>query len=275
MSVCQNDWSRRVWVLQGYTLAKRAVFMLGWRLISDEMLTGTVTRMYERTGVHKSSLTSMNFQPPLNFIDASSRFRTKLGAPSQESQYNSAIWALPGTQQFKVTDHRDRVYGIFGLVREIDISSFDIDYTESLKDFSRRLSDFLMRKCPTPMYFYNLAALDMSEKPSWMMNLANPRKRSGFELFVGSADVPSDYRAGGCAPIQPQLSEGRNVLKLKEIVMDAISARSEPFPPYPNVSGGHEVTAALCRIASTWVTRPFNLSATDSSSIGSTACSQI
>lgn len=80
MSVCQRDWFRRIWVLQEYTLAKRAVLMPGGRLIPDAMLTGTVAKFYERIGVHKSGLVSVDFRPSLNFLDASSRFRTKLGA---------------------------------------------------------------------------------------------------------------------------------------------------------------------------------------------------
>lgn len=79
------------------------------------------------------------------------------------------------------TDPRDRVYTIFGLVREVDMSSLAIDYTESLEDFSKRLSEFLIGKCPTPMYFNNLAAFDI-KKPSWMIDLANPRRLCGFEL---------------------------------------------------------------------------------------------
>ena len=207
-TVCQRPWFYRVWVIQEYALAKRADFLLGTMTVLNIELRNSVARAFDLAGDLRHPKDSkfyndddervairVKLSQTGNLMEAMQYFcdrHPQLHDVSSKQRTLSLSKALTRTQGFKATDKRDKLYALFGLTKHTDMSSFNIDYHESIQDLSRRLSMFLVQQGAVTSLICGLACRDNTSPSSWMVKLqdcyearrlnqqdtSTPRKRS-------------------------------------------------------------------------------------------------
>ena len=116
-SILQRPWFSRIWIIHEYIMAKDRVFMCGNHRLSSEVALGVAAAaMRESQGL----LIATSYQSD---TDASSPYLNpytphSLEPPHKADENLSLTMMLSLTQNFEVTDPRDRVFGLVGLAKD-------------------------------------------------------------------------------------------------------------------------------------------------------------
>ncbi|KAF2268165.1 hypothetical protein CC78DRAFT_15294 [Lojkania enalia] len=221
------NWFHRLWPVQELVLAKHPILLCG----SDRMPWGEFKDALEILQEVESmqSLTVSRFAKDL--YDTSECYRHLRGmtletnfvmgvAPPQYLRY-----VLKAVRTKCASDRRDKIYGVYGILREIGFQTSRVDYEADLVSvyttFTRTIItsentvDVLEEVCLPP---------SMTGLPSWVPDWSNIRSVNPIVTIGPGASKWLNS-------IIHELTE--TVLTVSGIIMDTIRAVARPFPSEP------------------------------------------
>lgn len=272
----QRPWFTRVWIIQEYTLATKATFLIG-----KDMRPGTF--------LPKSILRPLQYMVWLYHYDRL--------APVQEEHHHkfaSAVWDLDlphtaalliqeakdsrprglplstllwRTKRFKATNPRDKVYAIFGLVTNPKIQErIPIDYkSKDIHPVGVQVARYLIDSDEGPYVLYNCRGIGNADGlDSWEMQLTEPNADNLAELYRPTGVLDHDvYSACGRTRFRHRWISGNNSTSISSsdssrpsllvggCIVGRIASLS-PALPYPNTIKHADVSAQ-----STWLIDAF------------------
>lgn len=247
-----RPWFRRLWVLQEFALAQSIHVMIGSYTVDEATLTTGLERASEHFNYISSMHIGMG--PETSLLQTLSTMYNPWSARRRgfgEGQIRVHLQYLPQgplrimkntracvqrehaafesesydmlklhrlifeTRFLLVSDARDRLYGILGLVSNFVDEIPYVDYTESLTEMSLRLTQNLVRYGSPASVLNHAVCLTCNDKPSWTVTLDDVRP----ELMTWGSLVTVDgdcrdglFDAGGQNKVQLRFISDTNVI---------------------------------------------------------------
>jgi len=165
-----RPWFQRIWIFQEVGLAKVATIMYGHSSMDWDRFTQAVARL-ERTRMSRNR----HIWRLTNVVAADmvcrcrmQTLQTQQDNPPAHFQLANVLWQ---TRHCRMTDPRDRLYGLLGLVkgRMSGESLLEIDYAKPVADVFLGLSVFMIQR---GLLYENLCFVTcpIDGLPSWVTN---------------------------------------------------------------------------------------------------------
>jgi len=147
---CRRRWFWRSWVVQEFTLARELIFRCGDVTLDGEMLDEVAT-IGAAKGFHNVQLTPLsNFRDLFRHHKTIMQLNIPCGDSFNSSPSNTSVRISDGilfswiyvTRSRDCTDQRDKVFSIFGIVRQcipqgFIVAELVVDYTKSVDETYR------------------------------------------------------------------------------------------------------------------------------------------
>ena len=198
-SLCKRTWFKRMWVVQEYALARRAVFHCGsdrfsWTNIRDSIL-GTMKNIVTNPfgPLDQRYLVAIDS----GIMDAMTEIR-HLGYVSdttREGEQHNIVQALGIFQtlsRLNATDPRDKVYGCLGLLPDFE-ELILIDYNSPVETVYAvtTYALFCQMKCFVPLcYKSTKSEIVSTELPSWSLDFSHAfyKDKALFDYFSAAGE---------------------------------------------------------------------------------------
>jgi hypothetical protein len=225
----QREWFRRLWTFQEVALAKEILFVCGRKTVEWDPFASAAEELY-RLGLIRMCLNYQGlevYEDGFASIINLSIARRALVAPAEYGVPHTT-YILGILDQKQVTDPRDKIYGMLGLVekalREAIPISYDSDQTEgAFKAYTDCAKACIKEESPCYLQILQLVsgrARDL-KLPTWVPNFMSTRgvlRAFGDHLHAGqipgqsmprSAKIKSNilYLAGFCVDIVAEVIE--------------------------------------------------------------------
>jgi len=263
------SWWRRVWVVQEAVLARKRVVLLGgetceWEqlrlaqramtwmsvtqeeVVSDHGSIGGADSVYHHLNIIGS--TTMHFWLLEDMYRKSIDEATGSGGQGGIPLLDLLVTAMPsGEKSVESTDPRDRIYGLWGLVRQGDVDKIPLSYTDdmTLTKLLFYVGKFLLERYGPVIMAYCRPTVD-SPLPSWVPNMVDTmgpligeRTEPGREVYHASGDTP-------WVPIEfpTAVYENKNpVISLRGVFIGTVAEFGSTFDTWPE----HPQYFAECR----------------------------
>jgi hypothetical protein len=265
------SWWRRVWVVQEAVLARKRVVVLGGETCEWEQL-----RLAQRAMTWMSAMQEevVSDYGSIGGADSVYHHLNIIGSTTMhfwllEDMYRKSIdgegiplldlllTAMPsGEKSVESTDPRDRIYGLWGLVRQKDLQKIPpVSYADdiTLSKLLIHVGKFLLERYGPVIMAYCRPTED-SPLPSWVPNMVDPmgsligeRTEPGREVYHASGDtpwVPTEF---------PAIYENKNpVISLRGVFIGTVAEFGSAFDTWPE----HPQYFAKCRA---WFTELTNM----------------
>ena len=164
-----RPWFTRVWILQEIALAKTASIVYGDVMIPWDR----IVQALEALDRLKANANIRGLSAARRGIRVQRCREQTITANHQENE-KAAIWHLEGllwqTQHFVVTDPRDRLYGLLGMVKGLrDEKLLEIDYSKPAAEVFLDFSVFMLQKGTLSSILCSISQ-PLDGLPSWTSN---------------------------------------------------------------------------------------------------------
>ena len=191
-----SPWFRRTWTLQEIALSKKALlgigrYVLDWQCIEDSIEFLWEHDLLMRVGPRPEGA----IENILNFMRIQ-QIRKISRSPDPSS---ALIDVLRATRHFKVTDPRDKIFGVLGMIGGLpDEAKSVVDYKLTTGEVYHKAALYMMKN-PSPPHVLAHAGLQRQggrfDMPSWVPDwYSDDRDRNELPLLLFR---PEMFVAGG------------------------------------------------------------------------------
>ena len=237
-----RPWFRRVWIIQEFALAQSPNIAYGRIILSWQDLYWTVYWLKSHgMFAHMAPLSDrlpnghpISLSASVNYFNiVNIREGRLLHKPK------SFIKCLRQTRSFEATDPRDKVYGLLGLIPDIDKFDFKVIYSdeETLEKVYVRLAQALVKSGEA--YNVLLSAgtkVSSISVPSWVPDWSREQEVNQFSLSLDDSKS-SIYHAGGLEKISATILEETPKLAVRGQLFDDILLLGQTYHSSPPKEG--------------------------------------
>ena len=231
LRVFTSSWFSRTWTLQEIALSKSALlgvgrFVLDWECLEKSFRFLHDQRLLMSVGLHLPGA----MENTLRFIRIQ-----EIKKIAQSTEPSSAlINVLRATRHFKVTDPRDKIFGVLGVLGDLpkEVKSM-IDYTLSTGEVYHRAALYLLETRSPPDVLAHAGLQRQSgrfEMPSWVPDwYPDDRIRNERPLMLFR---PESFMAGGqeyTSPIEARAASPPREISMQGFCHHRVSKASVPY----------------------------------------------
>ena len=234
-----QPWFKRVWIVQEFVLAKQVTMLVGHQELDPEFINDVFDRLCKHCNL---LLLSARIDEPLIDLTASltftsialdkiCEFRSEQGSGKSIKFCDLVFFG----RAREATDPRDRAYGLLGLASDVNPTTFQANYSESIGNVSTRVARFLVNSGYGALILASTDGIGHG-RPSWALDLGSPtdllssvhRPPAGTMRSDGSSNT---YLACGSAKADMHLEEDAGLLVANGGIVDGILNLSGISPP--------------------------------------------
>jgi hypothetical protein len=216
-----RSWWGRIWVLQEITLAKKAQFICGTKKVSRRRCTAALNAFcalravisekgikngIERTRYPKSFTERIFDHRPTVMLCSRNKFGDTsfalLALLRMTCIGDCESVGYRGFHHLEVTDPRDKIYGLLGLVADRELQELGLkpDYTQSCREVYTNVAAALLRQGHLCMLSLCQFPRTQLELPSWVPDWSTPMKTTLQYTGNDHMTLIPEYRASRDLP---------------------------------------------------------------------------
>ena len=196
LRIFTSPWFCRTWTLQEIALSKKALLGIGRHVFDWECIENSFEFLREQDLLMRVGPGPEDaMKNILNFM----RIQQIRGISQSPDPSSALIKVLRATRHFKVTDPRDKIFGVLGLIGDLpdEVKSM-VDYKLSTGEVYHKAALYLMKN-PSPRHVLAHAGLQrqrgLFDMPSWVPDwYSDDRDRNELPLLLFR---PETFAAGG------------------------------------------------------------------------------
>ncbi|KAL8715709.1 MAG: hypothetical protein Q9220_000376 [cf. Caloplaca sp. 1 TL-2023] len=243
-----SPWISRTWILQEIALSRKATLGIGRYVTDWAVLEGSFHFIREQGLIESMMFAREGLASGLlNFIRLQ-----EIRDISRSPNESSLLQVLRATRNFKVTDPRDKVLAVLGILKELPTQLKDIsDYRLSTAEIYHRTALYLMENSFLPEIWANAGLqrraghMDMpSWVPDWYADTTELNERP-LNLFR-----PTPFFAGGrpqdTSVTQTEDTRYPRAMMSPRFCHDKTIRKSDRYVPPESASDGKYTTSQAC-----------------------------
>lgn len=245
------SWWERLWTVQEYALAQRVVFQCGKRLLSGELLSESCRSLWNHGNscCRRPYLNIEHEETDLSLNDCFDRLSCLYTVQTFKDKY-SFLTIVAFFRHRRVTDSRDKIYGMLGLATDRYTRLIEPDYTRSLEQVFEAAALASVDRTGKLEFLSHLFGQRQLKLPSfvpdWTASISSHRHHSSHYGWLACVNL---YKASGGRSAEFNLvAAGKAVTR--GIIFDTITTTgsSIDFLPHEEVLNEmrHLADAAHC-----------------------------
>ena len=234
-----RPWFKRVWVVQEFVLAKQVTMLVGHQEFDPEFINNVFDRLCKHCNLllltARVDELLIDLTASLTFtsiaLDKICELRSEQGRGKSIEFCDLVFFG----RAREATDPRDRAYGLLGLASDVNLTTFQANYSESIESLSTRVARFLVNSGHGARILASTDGMG-HERPSWALNLGSPtdlltsvnRPPAGILRYDGSSEASL---ACGSTKVDIHFEEDGGLLVATGGIVDGILNLSGISPP--------------------------------------------
>ena len=233
-------WFQRIWCVQEAVLARDIKVILGAYAITFDQLV-VVVSVWNTVSIAAARID----QTKLGW-DLVGLYRSRMAAgcflltyrrrKARLSMANNLSVGLCDLIQSTLAQHstnpRDRIYALYGMIDSEMANVLPVSYTESVDHLSQRVSKYLIKNGNGAWALIHCRG-PSPKGPSWTIDLSQLGGEKLVDILAATTEVGGHngtYAAGGSEPLSVKLIKDDEHIRIRGVVVDAISGMPNAFP---------------------------------------------